>query len=191
MALLWRGVLRSPARPGVRTPARRLAAGRLGSGGASGDGGYNVDLLAVAGSSSEKPFMMINSYSRSGFRVSGVQLEGSVCVAPHASFLWRAQSLSELSVDSLRFITLLEPPIDIVVIGCGRRASFGSSSRGLAPGVGSLDPSVRRFFERERIALEVQTSPNACAMFNFLNQENRRALALLLPLEASDPHRGE
>lgn len=173
MLLARRGALRCGPRL-----SRRLAAGRLGTGGSSGEGGYNVDLLAVAGSPSEKPFAMVNSYSRTGFRISGVQMEGSVCVAPHTSFLWKATRLSDITADSLRFITLLEPPIDIVVIGCGRRTDLGSGAS-----VGALDPSVRRFFERQRISVEVQSSPNACAMFNFLNQENRRALALLLPLE--------
>ncbi|KAG8457340.1 hypothetical protein KFE25_014069 [Diacronema lutheri] len=160
---------------------RGLSSSGLGSGSrgrAAGDGGYNVDLLSVAGTSSEKPYMMVNAYSRTGFRVSGLQLEGSVCVAPHASFLWRPRSLDELSLESFRFVPLLEPPVDIVVVGCGAR-------------IAQLDPSIRRFFERQRIALEVQTSPNACSMFNFLNQEDRRALALLLPLQPAESRADE
>jgi NADH dehydrogenase [ubiquinone] 1 alpha subcomplex assembly factor 3 len=152
---------------GVGVGAKQRA-GQSGS-----EGGYGVDLLTVAGSKSEKPFMLVNSYFRTGFRVSGITLEGSVCIAPHASFLWKPRTVAEISVDSLRFIPLLEPSIEIVVLGCGRT-------------VQEVDPSVRRWLDKQRIALEVHTSPNACATFNFLNQEQRRALAALIPLEATD-----
>jgi NADH dehydrogenase [ubiquinone] 1 alpha subcomplex assembly factor 3 len=176
--------LRTLATMGARLigrSARQLSSkGGLGSGvGKPGaEGGYGVDLLAVAGSSTEKPFMLVNSYYRTGFRVSGVMLEGSVCVAPHASFMWRPRSVAEVDLDALRFIPLLDPPIDIVVIGTGRA-------------VEKLDPAIRGWFEKRRIGLEVHTSPNACAMFNFLNQENRRAVAVMLPVEPSDSRADE
>lgn len=160
---------------------RRLSSkGGLGSGvGKPGaEGGYGVDLLAVAGAPKEKPFMIVNSYYRTGFRVSGVMLEGSVCVTPHASFLWRPRTAAEVDLDALRFIPLLEPPIDIVVVGTGRA-------------VDKLDPAIRGWFEKRRIGVEVHTSPNACAMFNFLNQEHRRAVAVMIPIEPSDSRADE
>lgn len=160
----------------IRRSGRPLSSkSGLGSGvGKPGaEGGYGVDLLAVAGSPVEKPYMIVNSYYRTGFRVSGVMLEGSVCVAPHASFLWRPRSAAEIDLDALRFVPLLDPPVDIVVLGTGRA-------------VEKLDPAIRGWLEKRRIGLEVHTSPNACATFNFLNQEHRRAVALMVPMEPSD-----
>ncbi|KAJ1637893.1 NADH dehydrogenase 1 alpha subcomplex assembly factor 3 [Pavlovales sp. CCMP2436] len=167
------GGLSKVSSPSVRfLSSGRRADNAIAATRSEGEGGYGVDLLAKIDTSDHKRFMLINSYFSNGFKVAGLQLAGSVCISPQASFLWNTRSLAEITAESLSFIPLLEPSIDIVVIGCGRR-------------VEQLDPSVRRFLDKERISLEVQTSPNACATFNFLNQESRSVLALLLPLEQS------
>lgn len=134
-----------------------------------GEGGYGVDLMDSAGSSTDRPWVRVQSYSPRGFRVSGVLMEGSVVLLPHAAFLWSPRRMDEVTHESLAFIPLLDPPIDVVLIGCGRRQQ-------------ELPSALRLWLAERRVGVEAHTSANACATFNFLNQEGRRVLAALLPL---------
>lgn len=160
--------------PGRRpTDFDRKVAPTRSVGRAQGEGGYGVDLLGAAGASKAKPWTMVNAYDAAGFRVNGVRLLGSVLLAPHASFLWRARTMADVTRASLGFLPLLEPEIELVVIGSGRT-------------IQPLAAEVRAWLERQRIGVEVHTSANACATFNFLNQEERRVVGAMLALDADD-----
>ncbi|KFQ20991.1 NADH dehydrogenase [ubiquinone] 1 alpha subcomplex assembly factor 3, partial [Mesitornis unicolor] len=57
---------------------------------------------------------------------------------------------------------------EILVLGTGDR-------------VERLPPAMLKQMRECRIAVEVQDTPNACATFNFLTSEKRRAAAALIP----------
>nr|KAF6475361.1 NADH:ubiquinone oxidoreductase complex assembly factor 3 [Rousettus aegyptiacus] len=63
---------------------------------------------------------------------------------------------------------MLEPRIEIVVVGTGDRTE-------------RLPPQVLRAMRQRGIAVEVQDTPNACATFNFLCHEGRVTGAALIP----------
>ncbi|NXK55572.1 NDUF3 factor, partial [Chauna torquata] len=77
-------------------------------------------------------------------------------------------SYRDISLQSLSLFRLLEPRIEILVLGTGDR-------------VERLHPAVVKQMRVCGIAVEVQDTPNACATFNFLTSEKRLAAAGLIP----------
>ncbi|KFR02298.1 NADH dehydrogenase [ubiquinone] 1 alpha subcomplex assembly factor 3, partial [Nipponia nippon] len=79
-------------------------------------------------------------------------------------------SYRDISHESLSLFRLLEPHIEILVLGTGDRV-----------GGERLPPAVLKQMRACGIAVEVQDTPNACATFNFLTSEKRVAAAGLIP----------
>uniref|UniRef100_A0A8V0Z892 NADH dehydrogenase [ubiquinone] 1 alpha subcomplex assembly factor 3 n=2 Tax=Gallus gallus TaxID=9031 RepID=A0A8V0Z892_CHICK len=100
----------------------------------------------------------IEGYSGRGFSISGSVVVGPCAVLPRAILQW----------NSLALFRLLEPRIEILVLGTGDR-------------VEQLHPAVLRQMRLCGIAVEVQDTPNACATFNFLTSEKRLTAAGLIP----------
>uniref|UniRef100_A0A670JC61 NADH dehydrogenase [ubiquinone] 1 alpha subcomplex assembly factor 3 n=1 Tax=Podarcis muralis TaxID=64176 RepID=A0A670JC61_PODMU len=74
----------------------------------------------------------------------------------------------DITAESLVLFRLLEPRIEILVLGTGSK-------------VERLDPTVLKLMRQCGIAVEVQDTPNACATFNFLTSERRMTAAGLIP----------
>ncbi|NWR27727.1 NDUF3 factor, partial [Tachuris rubrigastra] len=74
----------------------------------------------------------------------------------------------DISFESLSLFRLLEPHIEILVLGTGDR-------------VERLHPAMLKQMRECRISVEVQDTPNACATFNFLMSEKRMVAAGLIP----------
>uniref|UniRef100_A0A452VFN1 NADH dehydrogenase [ubiquinone] 1 alpha subcomplex assembly factor 3 n=1 Tax=Ursus maritimus TaxID=29073 RepID=A0A452VFN1_URSMA len=74
----------------------------------------------------------------------------------------------DITEESFSLFWLLEPRIEIVVVGTGDRTQ-------------RLQPQVLQALRRRGIAAEVQDTPNACATFNFLCHEGRVTGAALIP----------
>ncbi|XP_043079660.1 NADH dehydrogenase [ubiquinone] 1 alpha subcomplex assembly factor 3 [Puntigrus tetrazona] len=115
---------------------------------------------------------IIYSYSPRGFNISGNTVLGPCAVLPPALLQWNVGCHTEISVESLSLFYLLEPRIEVLVLGTGARSE-------------RLDRSVLHFLKQKGISLEVQDTPNACATFNFLSSEGRLAAAGLIPPPAA------
>ena len=113
--------------------------------------------------------IVVDSYSTQGFVVNGVSLVGPILLLPQASLLFGPSQLDELTPESLSVLTLLDTPIDMLVIGTGKRAS-------------RVPASVREWCEERGMAIEAQPTQHACATFNFLVAENRNVAGVLWPL---------
>ncbi|NWY00030.1 NDUF3 factor, partial [Nothoprocta ornata] len=74
----------------------------------------------------------------------------------------------DISSESLALFRLLEPRIEILVLGTGDR-------------VERLHPALMKHMRACGIAVEVQDTVNACATFNFLMSEKRLTAAALIP----------
>ncbi|NXT60259.1 NDUF3 factor, partial [Chaetops frenatus] len=74
----------------------------------------------------------------------------------------------DISHESLSLFRLLEPQIEILVLGTGDR-------------VERLHPATLKKMRECGIAVEVQDTANACATFNFLMNERRVVAAGLIP----------
>lgn len=116
--------------------------------------------------------IMINSYSSAGFNIDGNRVFGPCALLPPAILQWNVGSYKDITEESVSLFHMLEPRIELLVLGTGARLE-------------RLDPSVLALLKRKGIAVEVQDTPNACATFNFLVSERRVVAAGLIPPSAS------
>ena len=114
---------------------------------------------------------MVDAYASWGFTVSGVAIEGAVLLLPRASFLLSVDDPDELAAESLAVLDLLDIPVGMLVIGCGRR------SRRVPPGVHWWLHNCGM-----AVGVEALATPHACSTFNFMVQEQRSVAALLWPI---------
>ncbi|KAM4741313.1 NADH dehydrogenase [ubiquinone] 1 alpha subcomplex assembly factor 3 [Anableps anableps] len=112
--------------------------------------------------------ILIHSYSPGGFNIDGNRVFGPCAVLPPAILQWNVGSYKDITEESISLFHMLEPPLEILVLGTGSR-------------VERINPSVLALLKRKRIAVEVQDTPNACATFNFLNSERRLVASGLIP----------
>lgn len=111
---------------------------------------------------------MIHSYSSRGFNIDGNKVFGPCAVLPPAILQWNVGSHKDITEESVSLFHMLEPRIEILVLGTGAR-------------VERINPAVLALLKRKGIAVEVQDTPNACATFNFMISERRMAAAALIP----------
>ncbi|XP_059185658.1 NADH dehydrogenase [ubiquinone] 1 alpha subcomplex assembly factor 3 [Centropristis striata] len=111
---------------------------------------------------------IIDSYGPRGFIIDGNKVFGPCAMLPPAILQWNVGSHNDITEESVSLFHMLEPRIEILVLGTGAR-------------VERLDPSVLALLKRKGIAVEVQDTPNACATFNFLTSERRVVAAGLIP----------
>uniref|UniRef100_A0A8D0DUW8 NADH dehydrogenase [ubiquinone] 1 alpha subcomplex assembly factor 3 n=1 Tax=Salvator merianae TaxID=96440 RepID=A0A8D0DUW8_SALMN len=116
----------------------------------------------------ESQDMFIESYSNRGFTISGTKVLGPCAVFSQAILQWNIGTHEDINAESLALFRLLEPRIEILVLGTGNH-------------VERLDPAMLRLMRKCGIAVEVQDTPNACATFNFLTSERRATAAGLIP----------
>ncbi|XP_023703941.1 NADH dehydrogenase [ubiquinone] 1 alpha subcomplex assembly factor 3 isoform X1 [Cryptotermes secundus] len=115
--------------------------------------------------------LMIDSYSQLGFRLNnGMYVMGPMAIFPHTVLSWNVSHVDAISEDSLTLFSLLEPKIDILVLGIG---DVRNSPK--------LNKCVHSFMANHRISIEVLTTQQACATFNFLNSESRYIAGALIP----------
>ncbi|KAE8298550.1 NADH dehydrogenase [ubiquinone] 1 alpha subcomplex assembly factor 3 [Larimichthys crocea] len=112
--------------------------------------------------------VMIHSYSSQGFNIDGNKVFGPCAVLPPAILQWNVGSYKDITEESVSLFHMLEPRIEILVLGTGARLE-------------RINPSVLALLKKKGIAVEVQDTPNACATFNFLTSERRVAAAGLIP----------
>ena len=108
---------------------------------------------------------LIRSYGPGRFQISDREWKEPVLVTDARTFAWQASSVDDLSVDILKDA----PGIELLVVGCGRRAVF-------------VPPAKRAAFKDKGVGLEVVDTGAACRIYNVLLAEGRRVAAALIPL---------
>ncbi|XP_071960357.1 NADH dehydrogenase [ubiquinone] 1 alpha subcomplex assembly factor 3-like [Antedon mediterranea] len=112
----------------------------------------------------------VTAYSQKGFTISEDSITGPVAILPKSLISWNIRNWEEISKESLSLFYLIEPKIEIFILG------VGSTNR-------RLDPEIHSFMSSKGIALEVQDTRHACATFNYLVNESRIVAAGLIPLD--------
>lgn len=110
----------------------------------------------------------IGGYSQTGFTINSVVVPGPVLLLTHASFFFEVSSPADLTPRSLEVLSLLRPPIELLVIGTGRQ---------LTP----LPPEVDEWLMSRCIMPEVSPTRDALSTFNFMVGEGRQVAAVLFP----------
>lgn len=112
---------------------------------------------------------LIQAYREGGFTVAGVRHEGSLLVMPEQTLAWPVDALSAISLESVAPITLAEPAIELLILGCGQKFA-------LAP------PALREKLRGHGIVVEAMATPAACRTYNVLLAEDRRVAAALIAI---------
>lgn len=110
----------------------------------------------------------IDSYNSRGFTINGNRVFGPCALLPQTVVQWNVGSHQDITEESFSLFWMLEPRIEIVVVGTGNKTE-------------RLHPQVLQAMRQRGIAVEVQDTPNACATFNFLCHEGRVTGAALIP----------
>ena len=114
--------------------------------------------------------LFITKYNTKGFTIQGNKAFGPVAILPKSYFSWKVKSSCDINVESLQLFTVVEPRIEILVIGTGEKVS-------------QLSKDVKMYLKKFNISYEVLDTANACATYNFLLEESRITGALLIPPE--------
>lgn len=118
----------------------------------------------------------IIAHDRYGFNVNGVHMRGSILVFRKFTLLWNVQNPVNIAPSNAAIVHMIEPRVDILVIGTGERQL-------------EINPSLYGYFSRKGISVEARSTAHAIALFNLLNQEGRRVAAGLVsrePLSQAD-----
>ena len=71
---------------------------------------------------------MAGGFSARGFTVNDVDLEGSVLLLPRSSYLWTPKNFDEVTPESLALFGLLEPKLEILLLGTGEHTRRPNAS---------------------------------------------------------------
>lgn len=83
---------------------------------------------------------------------------------------WNVNNYEEINEKSLSLICVLDPKIDVLVIGSGDQ-----------PMTPKFSATIIGFMKKYGINVEVLPTEQACTTFNFLNGEGRMACAAIIP----------
>uniref|UniRef100_A0AAV1UGY0 NADH dehydrogenase [ubiquinone] 1 alpha subcomplex assembly factor 3 n=1 Tax=Peronospora matthiolae TaxID=2874970 RepID=A0AAV1UGY0_9STRA len=111
----------------------------------------------------------VMEYDEGGFVINDVNMRGGIALFSEIAMLWKPKRIEEITREHLTVFTVFNPPVEILVLGCGERIN-----RGLAP-------DLQEMLKVNGIVVEYMDTVNACATFNILNAEDRRVAAALLP----------
>lgn len=116
--------------------------------------------------------MSVTEYDEGGFVVSDVNMRGGVALFSEIAMLWKPKRIEEITREHLDVFMVYNPPIEILVLGCGKHIN-----RGLAP-------EVKEMLKMNGIVVEYLDTVSACATFNILNAEDRPVAGALLPYDS-------
>lgn len=113
--------------------------------------------------------LMVDAFSQVGFRLNnGLSVVGPVALFPKTVLSWKVRSVEDINEDSLSLFYLLEPKIDLLILGVGDKGT-------------AVNTNIIHFMKQKGITLEILPTESACTTFNFLNQERRYVAAGLIP----------
>lgn len=113
--------------------------------------------------------LMVDGYHENGFRLNnGFNVRGPMAIFPKSVLAWDVASAEKVTLESLILFTLLEPKLDVLIIGVGDTGK-------------QIPRETIIALQKKRINFEILTTEHALATFNFLNFERRCVAAALLP----------
>lgn len=151
-----------------------------------------TDLLADSLAFGQRPKIVLEAVSPTGFDVSGlitrvseeedktnsgsVHMNGSILVTNHCCLLWKPTCIEEVTLDSLAPVLLMKPKLEYLFLGASDRMK-PEKMRGL-----------QQALRKHGIVVEQLSVANAMGTFNILNGEDRLVAAALLldPPEQED-----
>uniref|UniRef100_A0AC34G0A7 NADH dehydrogenase [ubiquinone] 1 alpha subcomplex assembly factor 3 n=1 Tax=Panagrolaimus sp. ES5 TaxID=591445 RepID=A0AC34G0A7_9BILA len=119
----------------------------------------------------DQKLLGIRGYSSVGFRLmDDTFLYGPIAAFPKTCLSWRVLTPDDITPESLELFFMLQPKIDILVIGVGERKDLDAVRERVAP-----------VCKEHKIGLEIMPTEDAISIFNYLNSEMRYVAAALYP----------
>jgi len=112
---------------------------------------------------------MIDGYPPGGFRVAGTLYQGPMLIWPEGEVPWSLSRIEDLAVADLDPVRRIDPPVEVLLIGCGPRMAL-------------LPSALRRQIREAGIGMDAMDTGAACRTYNVLISEGRRAAAALIPV---------
>lgn len=114
--------------------------------------------------------IMIKSFSQTSFLLHNdrIRIIGPAVFFPREVLHWNVKDFKDIDEASLSLFTLLDPKVDILLIGVGHK-------------VERLSQEAMNYLRGNKINFEILTTEKACALFNFLNGEKRQVVAAMIP----------
>lgn len=104
---------------------------------------------------------------------NGLFVVGPMILFPHTALSWNVSGDQEINKNSLDVFNLIEPKLDLLIIGFGKKST---SSR-------SLHGEIMAFKARQGVNVEVLPVERAAATFNYLASERRWVAGAFIPPE--------
>lgn len=126
--------------------------------------------MTPADTPSDRPAtpQVIQGYGNGGFTVSGQHYDGAVVVLRGRTAPWSPpDELSRLAMADFAAVTDPAADVDIVLLGCGKRAVL-------------LNGETRAALKTAGVTVECMDTGAACRTFNLLQMEGRRVAAMLV-----------
>ncbi|KAJ8960899.1 hypothetical protein NQ318_020198 [Aromia moschata] len=115
--------------------------------------------------------LMIDGISQVGFRLNNdITILGPMVIFPRSVLSWDVGSISDITEESFSLFTIIEPKLDILVLGIGDKPENFNFYRKILP-----------FSRKFNIPLEILPTEQACSTFNFLNSEGRYVAGAMIP----------
>lgn len=83
---------------------------------------------------------------------------------------WNVRDLNDITEESLNLFTILEPKLDLIILGVGDKLEDLGFHKRIYP-----------VMKSKKFNIEILPTESACATFNFLNSEGRYIGAALIP----------
>jgi uncharacterized protein len=110
---------------------------------------------------------VIQSYGPEGFQISNEVYRHPVIVTPDRVLEWKV-NLSSLSAADFELIQADDPPVEVILLGCGA--------------AGMLLPSaLRQAIRAMGFGIDAMSTGAACRTYNVMLSEGRRVAAAIVP----------
>ena len=112
---------------------------------------------------------LIQAYGDNGFRIADQRYDHPVIVMPDRTVPWTSGDVAAITPDSLNPLRNAEPPVELLLIGCGRSIAF-------------VQEDLRQALRDWGIVIDAMDTGAACRTYNVLLTEERRVAAALIPI---------
>ena len=117
--------------------------------------------------------LLVQSYGDGGFRVGGTRIEGAMLISANLADNLKLNSIADLNAQHLQEIidTLgsKKEIVEVILFGCGEN-------------IQALPAQCTKWLVNNNIAYDMMDTGAAARTYNVLQSENRRAVAILLPV---------
>ena len=90
--------------------------------------------------------------------------------------VWNVEGAEDITEESLSLFTILDPKIDVLVVGYGDNTPVKGNKKKFP-----VDPTIILKMRQKGVSMELLTTENAIATYNYLVEEGRVVAAALIP----------